>query len=95
MKCPKCDIHKILNDFWLLDGSEYSIIRDLINEEIDRYEEKIKLQEKDNVLESEENARLRLYYQDKRMVDFYIVMKSKVDYIISNGLHKHHTKVKL
>ena len=95
------EIIDILNKFWLLDVNEYSIIKDLIKSDIERYEENVKDYERKNIThyidlynknEIEEGSEIyddiRHYYQDKNMVAFYIVMKSKIEYIISKGLYK-------
>lgn len=91
----KEELQKILNEFWLLDVNEYSIIKDLINDDIEKYREKMLRVEtsgillNESVLESPDvKDEIRHYYQDKRMVEFYIVMKEKIQYIISKGLYK-------
>lgn len=80
------NVKNILYEFWLLDASEYSIIKDLIKSEIERLEQELKEDENDPRKRNQEDQ--RIYNESKRLRDFYIVMKEKVDYIISKGLCK-------
>jgi hypothetical protein len=64
---------KKLQDFWLMDSSEYSIIKDLIIREIEALERN----------NDQDDINLR---------NFLIIMKEKVDYIITNGLCKQYHK---
>jgi len=94
----KEQLQKILNDFWLLDSWEYSIIKDLINDQMEKYRKYIRrFETEDNVrglidvagfLSDESKEILKAYYENQRMLAFYTVMKEKVDYIISNRLCK-------
>ena len=73
------EFKQLLNEFWLLDTSEYSIIKSMINENIEQLE---------NKLAKGEYEEDRQYYSDQHLKDFYIIMREKIDYIISNGLCK-------
>ena len=96
----KKELQNILNKFWLLDSWEYSIIKDLINDQMEKYREYIRrLETEDHVRalidveamlpdESLSKEILKAYYENQRMLAFYTVMKEKVDYIISNRLCK-------
>ena len=80
------ELKNILQQFWLLDSSEYSIIKDLIKQEIKRLDNELFIDKSNPLIHTEEEV--RIYEESKRLRDFYIVMKEKVDYIISMGLCK-------
>lgn len=70
----KEELQKILNDFWLLDKSEYENLESMISQEI--YEiDKLILERPDD--DEEKDARNQL-----------ILLREKISYIISNGLYK-------
>lgn len=75
-------VEEYLGKFWILDGSEYSIIKELIDNEIQRLDKEIK-----NARPIKEDD-VRMYNEDINLRDFYIVLKEKVSHIITNGLCK-------
>ena len=70
----KEELQKILNDFWLLDGKDYDMIRSLIECE---YNDIMDILSKDP-----NNQEEQLSFSDVG------ALLSKIDYIISKGLYK-------
>lgn len=80
------ELKNILQQFWLLDSYEYSIIKDLIRTEIEQLDNDLDINKPDESNANDES--IKRYYESKRLRDSCIVMKEKVDYIISMGLCK-------
>lgn len=75
-------MEEYLGKFWILDVWEYSVIKDLISNQIERLDKEIK------EFESTDDDDIRMYNEDINLRDFYIVLKEKVSHIITNGLCK-------
>jgi hypothetical protein len=65
-------LKEILNDFWLLDSSEYTIIKGMLAKRIEELDD--------------DHSQTPL--ADTSLRDFLVVMKEKVEYIITNSLCK-------
>lgn len=75
-------VEEYLGKFWILDVWEYSVIKDLISNQIERLDKEIK------EFESTDDDNVRTHHEDINLRDFYIVLKEKVSHIITNGLCK-------
>lgn len=73
-------VEEMLRKFWILDTWEYSVIKDLIEEQIERLDKQIK------EFKSDVEDEIRMNNEDINLRDFFIVLKEKVSHIIQNGL---------
>jgi len=76
-----------LKEFWLLDVNEYSVINELIQNDIDRLDKEIH-EFISSIVTGEDETRMN--NESIQLRDFLIVLKEKIQYMIMNGLYKKH-----